>query len=146
MTNKNEFNKDNFVFSIPNYDELIKSQEQQITNVTGIPTNRLNNTRISSIAWSAQILGSNLDNGKAIVKAIQNNCIDTINIHLNIKPKRLPRKLKKAYKKCLRWAVKKIDKKYPSYFLKDCQLQFDDSSEFMKQKYNIHYKSLEITN
>ena len=145
MTNKNEFNKDNFVFSIPNYDELIKSQEQQITNVTGIPANRLNNTSISSITWSAQILGSNIDKGKAIVKAIQNNYIDIINVQLNIKPNKLPRKLKKAYKKGLRWAIKKIDKKYPSYFLKDCQFQFDDSNEFMKQQYNINYKSLEIT-
>lgn len=145
MTNKNEFNKKNFVFSIPNYDDLIKSQEQQITNVTGIPANRLNNTSISSIAWSAQILGSNIDNGKAIVKTIQNNYIDIINVQLNIKPKKLPRRLKKAYKKGLRWAIKKIDKKYPSYFLKDCQFQFDDSNEFMKQQYNINYKSQEIT-
>ena len=145
MTNKNEFNKDNFVFSIPNYDELIKSQEQQITNVTGIPANRLNNTSISSIAWSAQILGSNIDKGKAIVKAIQNNYIDIINVQLNIKPNKLPRKLKKAYKKGLRWAINKIYKKYPSYFLKDCQFQFDDSNEFMKQQYNINYKSQEIT-
>lgn len=129
MANKNEFNKDNFFFSIPNYNDLIKLQEQQITNLTGIPTNRLNNTNISSIEWSAQILGSNIDNGKAIVKAIQNNYIDLINIQLNIKPKKLPRKLKKAYKKGLRWAINKIYKKYPSYFLKDCQFQFDDSNK-----------------
>ena len=107
MTNKNEFNKNNFVFSIPNYDELIKSQEQQITNVIGIPAHRFNYTSGSYITWSAQILESTIDNGKVLVKAVQNNCIDEINIHLNIKPKRLPRKLKKAYKKCLIWAVKK---------------------------------------
>lgn len=43
-----------------------------------------------------------------------------------LKPKKkLPRKLKKAYKKCKKWALIKVNKMWPIFSLKDCTISCD---------------------
>lgn len=141
------FDKNNFLVSIPNFDDLIEFQEKIMINSLGVPACKLNDTSGSSITWTAQLSERFTDKQRESIKAIQDNCLDIINIHLTIKPKRLPRKLKKAYKKGLSWAVKKINKKYPSYMLKDCKLQFDSLNEdLMEQVININCKEIETNN
>lgn len=67
----------------------------------------------------------------------------SVNIETVYKPKRLPRKLKKAYKNGKQWAIAYYQKKYPKYYFEECTFEPGLTDKLLEdgmiQEFNINY-------
>jgi len=112
---------------------MMEIKEKEIQHIASIPITSFVKDWGRPIQ-SSMTLESKVEN---LTKLIQDDFKDTFDMLLRTQPKKLPRKLKKAYKNNKKWAVNLLKKRYPTYSFKNCKYNFDNDDML---SININYE------
>lgn len=122
----NDFlDKDRFTIQIGDstIQQVIKCLETDIASCCGVKKSVFDGDREISFNVSSRY-DEFVENIRNKLDKMVSNTVDVICYPLKPK-KKLPRKLKKAYKKRKKWALIKVNKRWPIFSLKDCTISCD---------------------